>query len=459
MPLGCRRLGPPLLCLMFAAMSFAADPPSAPQVMTLPTAVATALEHNPQLAVVRQQRGLAAGGVVIARVYPYNPTLESTVLAANGPPAAGVTNHVFNETILSLQMELRGQRRHRQAAAGAAVTRTEWEIAAQELAMSVNVIRAYNTALYRQQKLQVIEETIRLNEQIVERGKRLVEFAQARPADLILANSELNTARAQRGQGRAALAVALSDLRQLLGTLDDSFTVTGELDPPLAVANQDVLTTSALAVRPEIHARNAAVMEAEAQLRLQCADRYGNPTIGSRAEYNESRAYFVGALVNVPIPVLNKHQGEIHQRQSELARAQAELRQSEVQISQAVQAALIRLSESRKWADQYPAAVLPNLTKARQDMERLFAQNEQGVDVLRVIGVQSNLLRAMDAYLDARYEVSQALADLAAAVGDPAMISAPKPASEQVPTPSNPVTIPARPLPTPSNPITVPARP
>jgi hypothetical protein len=48
----------------------------------------------------------------------------------------------------------------------------------------------------------------------------------------------------------------------------------------------------------------------------------------------------------------------------------------------------------------------------------LFAQADPGVDVLRVLGVQTNLLKTIDAYLDARFEVSQALADLAAAVGD-----------------------------------------
>jgi hypothetical protein len=75
----------------------------------------------------------------------------------------------------------------------------------------------------------------------------------------------------------------------------------------------------------------------------------------------------------------------------------------------------------RKWAQEYPAEVLPNLNKAQQDLERGFGQGEPGVDVLRVIGVQRNALRAADAYLDARFEVNQALANLAATVGDPAL--------------------------------------
>src|SRR5205823_9269789 len=94
-------------------------------------------------------------------------------------------------------------------------------------------------------------------------------------------------------------------------------------------------------------------------------------------------------------------------------------------VAQDVQAALTRFAEASKWAAEYPAEVLPSLRQAQKQMEQLFAQAEQGVDVLKVIGVQQNLLRAADAYLDARFEVSQAAADLAAAVGDPALAIGP----------------------------------
>jgi outer membrane protein TolC len=175
----------------------AADPPpaGAPPVLPLEAAIRYSLENNPQLMTARTQRGIAAAGVVLARIYPFNPQLEAVVLGATGPESAGITNRVFNEHIVTMPLEIRGQRRERRAAAAAGVTRTEWEIAAQELATATGVIRAYNTVLYRQQKLQVIEQTIRLNEQIVDRGKRLAEFGQLRPADLILANSELASAR------------------------------------------------------------------------------------------------------------------------------------------------------------------------------------------------------------------------------------------------------------------------
>src|SRR5207244_13254776 len=126
-----------------------------------------------------------------------------------------------------------------------------------------------------------------------------------------------------------------------------------DLDRPLPAIELGVLTQTATRLRPELRAKSASIAEAEAQLRLQIADRYGNPSLGARYEFNESRVHFVGAVLNVPIPVLNRKQGEICQRQAELTRAHAELQQTETQIAQAVQAAQARLAEARKWADEY----------------------------------------------------------------------------------------------------------
>ena len=52
------------------------------------------------------------------------------------------------------------------------------------------------------------------------------------------------------------------------------------------------------------------------------------------------------------------------------------------------------------------------------ETRRLFAAGEPSVDVLRLIDARKRLLRARDGYLDALWELSQARADLAAAVGD-----------------------------------------
>src|SRR4051812_33052403 len=97
----CLRIWPLLLgaAVAGAAPAPRADPPATAPTLILPlgSAVHFALENNPQLAVVRTQRGLARAGVVLSRIYPYNPVLNSVILGVTGPADSGITNHVFNE--------------------------------------------------------------------------------------------------------------------------------------------------------------------------------------------------------------------------------------------------------------------------------------------------------------------------------------------------------------------------
>ena len=64
---------------------------------------------------------------------------------------------------------------------------------------------------------------------------------------------------------------------------------------------------------------------------------------------------------------------------------------------------------------------MPDLRRGLADIERLFQDGQPGVDVLRVLDVRRKLLRAQDGYLDALLAYTQALAQLATAVGDPAV--------------------------------------
>src|ERR1700674_388272 len=113
------RWGVAGLCgLLATSLVLAADKPAPPtpatvlpapapvrvQTFTLEEAVRYALENNPELAAARQQRGIAAAGVVISRTYPFNPVWEEKVRAANGPISAGITNRVSNETKVSIDV-------------------------------------------------------------------------------------------------------------------------------------------------------------------------------------------------------------------------------------------------------------------------------------------------------------------------------------------------------------------
>src|SRR5262249_400444 len=203
---------------------------------------------------------------------------------------------------LLLELEIRHQGRYRRQGAAAALSRTDWEIAFQEAGIAVRVIRAFNSLLYRQEKLRPVEETVRLNEDAAKQVAKLVEQAQLRAGDLIVARTEVDDTRAQLGTARTTLAVARNGLRRLLGDVGELPQVQGNLEKQPVVGESKDLIAKAQDSRADLRARTAAVTEAEARLRLAQADRYGNPVVGPMYDLNETRVNFVGTQITLPLP-------------------------------------------------------------------------------------------------------------------------------------------------------------
>jgi cobalt-zinc-cadmium efflux system outer membrane protein len=403
-----------------------AVPPPPPPALTLDAAVVWALQNNPELAALRQQHGVAEAGIVIARTYPFNPLLESRVQSASGPRSAGITDRAPQEQLLFFTVELFGQGRIRRQGAAATLSRTDWEIAFQEQTLAVRVMRAFRTLLYRQEKLKLAGVIVQLNQDAARQVQAVVDSGgKLRQADLILARAEVENARSLLGPARGFLATARAEMLRSLGAVDVPLELEGSLDLAIEPGDPQALTQIALENRADLWARRAAVDEAEARLRLEVANRFGNPVLGPAYTYDPTGVQLIGAQVNLPLPLFNKHRGEILQRQAERTRALLEVGRTEVQIRQDVQAALNRLAAAQKWAAEYKNEVLPNLRRGLEEIDKLFAQNDPAADLLRVINVRRSLLRAQDIYLDALWEVNQARTDLAAALGEPALAAAP----------------------------------
>ncbi len=389
--------------------------------LTLQSAVRWALERNPALATFRRNRGIAEAAVQIARQYPFNPIIQDFTWYAQGPVinrGASVTNPIFNEHTSRLDLELRHQGKYRRAMAQAALTRTEWEIAAQELLTSIQVIRAFNTFVYRQGKYRLLEEGAQLTDQVVEFTKQLVEQGTLGSADLLLANADVVETRNGLAAARSVMVVAENDLRRALGMIDEPFTVDGTLEKIYAPPPADLLVQAGLERRPDLHGLQFAVHEAEQRLNLEVANRWGNPSLGPAMEESESSVTFVGIWMIWQMPVLNTRRGEIRQRRAELARASEALSQGEIQMQLDISTALARLNRAEGTVKDFANNVLPNLRRTREEFDKLYQAGQPGVTLQQIIDIRRRLLRTRDAYLDALFELSQAQTDLAAAVAD-----------------------------------------
>jgi cobalt-zinc-cadmium efflux system outer membrane protein len=397
------------------------ETPARPEVITPETAIRLALERNPELAAVRQRAGIAAAEIVIARTYPFNPAWEGKVFGVSAPDSAGVTNRVPNEHKLLFELEIRGQGKYRQQVAHAALSRTEWEIAFQETTLAVRVARAFYAALYRQEKLKLVEDTIRLNEEAAKQVASLIKKEKLRSADAIVVRADINESRAQLSAARAALATAHHEIRRAIGGTNSSFELQGSLDFPSEKPDIATMMRVAFAKRADLHARQTAVTEAEARVRLETANRFGNPTVGPAYVYDPTRINFIGAHFTMPLPLLNRRQGEIQQKKAEHLRAVLELRNAEESVHHDLQQALARLDDLRAGVTLYQTKILPELRTDLKEMERLFLKEDPAVEFSKLMEFRHRVLKSQDGYLDALFELSQAQADLAAAVGEPVL--------------------------------------
>ena len=289
-----------LACLLALAAHLRAQPPAPlpvlqqpPPSLTLGNIIVYALENNPGIAVKRQERGIAAARVVIANTYPFNPLSENRIQGAFGPPSAGVTNNLPLEHILTWELEVRGQRSIRRQMAAAALSRTEWEIAFEEQALAIQVIRAFNTVVYRQQKLDLLEKTLRVNQQLVENVERLIKTGKLRLPDKIVAQTEVSDTKDLLASGLEALTAAWQDLYRAMGPVG-AFQVLGTLEIPPLSWNSSELCEIAVTRRADVNARRLALSEAAAKVSLTRANRWGNPSVGPAYTYDPTGINLIG---------------------------------------------------------------------------------------------------------------------------------------------------------------------
>ncbi len=219
------------ICLVcgFVHCNSAAAPPT--MTVDVRQAYKFALQNNPELATARQQRHLASAALVQARTYPFNPYLTVTPRAALGTFVEGVAQHIDFAGAVTLEVEMFGQKGQRIRAAEAGLSRTEWEIAAREFGVATKTISAFNTVIYREEKLKLLEENVRLAQQAMQDAKDTwKKKKENEPAgEAVLAEFEIQEAKAQLLAGRGPLTASRQDLRQVMGTLEE-VAVTGTLE-------------------------------------------------------------------------------------------------------------------------------------------------------------------------------------------------------------------------------------
>src|SRR5712691_2329058 len=260
----------------------------------------------------------------------------------------------------------------------------------------------------------------------------LVGLAQAQKAAGVSGAIDVTRARTQLVTAEGLLIVARNqmdrariDVTRALG-LDPAtpLTLTDSLAPTLGVAEvpaeRDAAVTAALAGRPDLGAELARGVAARRSGTAIRAERL--PRVGVEADYGVNGLTGASALstrqvaLQVTLPILDGFRREARAAEQDAVVRESQVRESDLrwQIAAEVDAALLDLRSAQ--AQQAVAA--EQLRLAEDELAQSRERFKAGVaGNIEVINAQTNLIRARDTEIDARFAAATARISLARAAG------------------------------------------
>lgn len=320
------------------APQIAPQAPSQVALLNLRSAVDTAMAQNPALRAAAAELDASDGTVRQAGLIP-NPVL--------GVDQEDLKSGTRVTTVqLSQTLETGGKR-----AARVDVAQRGKDIAALDLVASradvrASAIQAFFDALTAQERVKVVEESLRIANSGADAATRRVTAGKVSPTEETRARVAASTARIDLRQAQAEASAALRALSAVMGVPDGSIQrLDGNVDAlPVAPSAPDIMAR--LPDAPAVRRALLEVQRAQATYGLARANGVPNVTVGVGAR----RAQDLGRnqpvfSVSVPLPFFDRNQGTqleaLRRRDAAQATAQAEelrLRSELLQMSDLLQA-------------------------------------------------------------------------------------------------------------------------
>ena len=398
--------------------------------LTLTEARALASRANPDLRAARFGIGVARGQLRQASVLLPNPTFD--VLTRGEGPELGFTQEI----------EIAGQRAARRRAARAGMLRTGAGVTDVARLTIADVDRGFFRLVAAHRRAALADEVLSLNERLAGFAERQLAAGGISRFEFNLATVEFGRSRARALAARRELESTASEFRELLGLSPavELIAVTDEAPAPavptsaatiadssgqrrrapgsasdIVALNVDSLTTLALARRPDLAERNAAIAEANAEVSVARRDAF--PNLAARAaseQIGTERQLRPG--IGLTIPFFNLNRGEIAARRSAAAQAVVEREAVALRIRTEVARAVRSYEMAAAEAAVLENTVLATARENRRLLEIAYQEGKVGLPVLLLI--RNQVIDAELEFWDAWLAQREARAALAAATGE-----------------------------------------
>jgi cobalt-zinc-cadmium efflux system outer membrane protein len=393
-------------------------PATGKRLVTLDDAVEIFMRQNLELVAARYDIETADAEKLTARLRP-NPQitfgLSDLPVNLSGPL---IKEQTYDYGI-SRTIELGGKRSKRieTANANSELARGQFQMVVWQLTNDLK--RKFYTVVLNQSLLNLAQENETTFAEIVKHTTELVNAGEISGLDLDRVEVEKLKFDTDLANAERDYEVALRDLRFALGgdyrAMD--IAVTGSIDYEPHQFSHDELLDLALAARPDLKAAKLSERAADANIRLQDAQRIPDLTLGGGLEQvpTGTSSYTFG--IGIELPVSNRNQGERAKALIEKKKAQNQEQFLTNQVLSDVDKALVAFEKQRHRVDLYRTGVITKVNDIQAKTQiALQAGESSTLDLLDAIRSRRDTLAG---FYQTLFDYQMSLLDLELATATP----------------------------------------
>jgi len=375
-----------------------------------------ALILNPALKAKRLEKGVAAGQLVNAGLYP-NPTLDTRSLLTSQKPI-GHKSIEANFTFEILRWQERSAEKEAKKANAEAV---HFEILAEEWKTVSEARAAYWATVAAREKLRLNQEESALSTRLLEGIQVRLRLGTATALDQNLADLQTVKLKSESQKLNSETATSERTLKKSIGLPYDAEVKLRIGDNPLAHTAHLWKTPDLIASVAQSAPLKAAEWRysvSEGELRAAIARQYPGLRLGPSGTFDFDGhiwSSLLGFVATIDVPLFNHNQGEVKEKLAarDLARAEYTSKLHESQATVADAAAQVESIEQRLvWQE---AELLPKARESIQLTEKSYKAGD--VSGYELLTAQSMSIEVRRTHLDTLIEYRQALESLEAALG------------------------------------------
>ena len=390
--------------------------PAAAETISVEEALRRAEEGNAELKQVAADLQAARGGIVGARLVPYNPEVG----VAAGPTFGNSQERLGYELSLSQTLELGGKRGRRIEAAEARLSGAELRLEFARRQLAARVRRAYYLAMVARSRVGATREAEEVAADLKAAADDRARLGAGTLLEQNVASSVLGRARRDRLAAERRYREALTELAAVMGSAAAARPepADGPLPEfgPIALG-EDEFVARALARRSDVAAAVRERAAAEADVALAASQAV--PDVSLSAALGRDAVDAADTLLfglAIPIPVFNRNQGGRAVASAALAKAQiAEAtarREAERQARTVLGTYALAADAVRGFDRDVVERLKENLDLARESVR------SGKIGLLLFNSVRRDLVDTRLAYLDALSELVDARSALELAAGE-----------------------------------------